>query len=111
MVDIFSYLGAADLDSASQTSKLWRDYASDQHVLMNAFLRKYGSSTVPGAPTPVGGRGIGLARSDGSSHPGQPWKKMYSARRQLEKNWQAGRAQTNYLFGHTDSVYCVQFDE
>jgi F-box and WD-40 domain protein 1/11 len=39
---------------------------------------------------------------------------MYQARIELEKNWRAGANDAGkavYLSGHTDSVYCLQFDE
>lgn len=112
MIEILCYLDARDLDSASQTSTRWHKLTSDQHVLMNAFLRKYAPKPLGSPlPAPVGGRGIGMVRSDGSSLPGQHWERMYSARKQLDRNWLSGRAQSQYLFGHTDSVYCVQFDE
>jgi hypothetical protein len=29
----------------------------------------------------------------------------------LERNWLEGAAEPIYLNGHTDSIYCVQFDE
>lgn len=44
----------------------------------------------------------------------QEWKKMFKARVELEKQWRMGpeaSGKATYLSGHTDSVYCVQFDE
>ena len=36
---------------------------------------------------------------------------MWRARKALEQRWRDGHAAAIYLEGHTDSVYCVQFDE
>lgn len=36
---------------------------------------------------------------------------MLQARRELQSRWRDGKAAAMYLEGHTDSVYCVQFDE
>ena len=36
---------------------------------------------------------------------------MLQARRELQRGWENGKAAAIYLEGHTDSVYCVQFDE
>jgi len=56
---------------------------------------------------PVGGRGIGKDYSLKEDN----WKKMYKARRHLDRNWKNAKATAVYLSGHSDSVYCVQFDE
>lgn len=53
----------------------------------------------------MGGQGIGQARSD------QDWKRMYRARIFVERNWRTATTRPVYFTGHTDSVYCVQFDE
>jgi F-box and WD-40 domain protein 1/11 len=36
---------------------------------------------------------------------------MFRARKALQQRWTSGQAAAIYLEGHTDSVYCVQFDE
>ena len=41
----------------------------------------------------------------------QDWKNMWRTRKALEQRWADGHAAAIYLEGHTDSVYCVQFDE
>jgi F-box and WD-40 domain protein 1/11 len=53
----------------------------------------------------IGGLGIGKVK------PEQDWKKMYAIRNRIEWNWIVGNVRPAYLTGHTDSVYCVQFDE
>ncbi|GAA5849924.1 hypothetical protein JCM3766R1_001921 [Sporobolomyces carnicolor] len=39
------------------------------------------------------------------------WPKMFKDRWLLEKRWNDGNPSWNWLEGHEDSVYCVQFDE
>lgn len=39
------------------------------------------------------------------------WPKLYKDRWLLEKRWKEGKAKGTFLKGHTDSVYCLQFDE
>ncbi len=47
----------------------------------------------------------------GKALPDQDWKKMHQVRSTIDKNWNEGKARPVYFTGHTDSVYCVQFDE
>jgi F-box and WD-40 domain protein 1/11 len=58
----------------------------------------------------MGGSGIGES-SHGHPAPGQNWKTMFAARAEINKRWKAGTPAAIYLNGHTDSVYCCQFDE
>ncbi|KAL8292842.1 hypothetical protein RQP46_000536 [Phenoliferia psychrophenolica] len=39
------------------------------------------------------------------------WPRLYRDRYLLERNWIAGDAKMSALKGHTDSVYCLQFDQ
>ncbi|GAA5923061.1 F-box/WD repeat-containing protein [Sporobolomyces koalae] len=39
------------------------------------------------------------------------WPKLYKDRWLLEQRWREGKPSWNWLEGHEDSVYCVQFDE
>lgn len=109
-LQIFEQLDAPVLASAMRVHPKWHDLANQISVWRNAFTRKWGR-TVHTSPAPilVGGPGVGLV-----NQPNQPWKDMYRARKELDANWRKGAAQAGkatYLSGHTDSVYCVQFDE
>ncbi|KAK9469384.1 WD40-repeat-containing domain protein [Lipomyces arxii] len=42
---------------------------------------------------------------------GLNWKKMFTTRHQLDVHWKQGQAKTMMLNGHTESVYCLQFDD
>ncbi len=43
--------------------------------------------------------------------PSADWKEIYRNRFLLETRWENGLASAKYLKGHTDSIYCVQFDD
>lgn len=108
---VLSNLDAASLASAERVSRGWKKLASSPHVWRNVFLRKYEPEVhVSPAPIQMGGTGIG-ASFKGHPAPGQPWKKMYGARAEINRRWKAGTPAAIYLNGHTDSVYCCQFDE
>ena len=111
-LQVFQYLDAADLRQCNRVSRIWQEFANDKSVWRHVFLRRWGYQPDP-APAPqsvlVGGAGIGRP-----NQPNQEWKAMYQARIDLEANWRRGAEAAGkavYLSGHTDSVYCVQFDE
>lgn len=109
-LSIFEYLDAKDLLQAEKVSRKWNAMTRDTQVWRTVFLRRYQRhvSTDP-APIQVGGAGLGRP-----NRKNQEWRKMYKARVDLEENWRAGAENAGkavYLSGHTDSVYCVQFDE
>ncbi|KAB8343236.1 hypothetical protein FH972_022826 [Carpinus fangiana] len=103
---IFSFLDAKSLRKCEQVSRGWHATASDTLVWRSIFLTEYAGQKVTPKASMVGGRGIGKSKVVQ-----QDWKAMYRARKTLAKNWSAGKASATYLHGHTDSVYCVQFDE
>lgn len=109
-LSIFEYLDAKDLLQAERVHPKWHAMTRDTQVWRTVFLRRYQRqvSTDP-APIQVGGAGLGRP-----NRKNQEWRKMYKARLDLEENWRAGAENAGkavYLSGHTDSVYCVQFDE
>lgn len=108
---VLSNLDATSLARAEQVSRHWREHASSSHVWRNVFLCKYEPEVhVSPAPIQMGGSGVGK-QANGKPAPAQEWKKMYSARSTINKRWKAGTPAAVYLNGHTDSVYCCQFDE
>lgn len=109
-LQVFEFLDAKDLINAELVSSDWRRAATKTSVWRSAFQRQYERQvhTDP-APIQVGGAGCGKP-----NQPLQEWKKMYKARTQLDANWRrgpSGAGKAIYLAGHTDSVYCLQFDE
>ncbi|KJY00426.1 hypothetical protein TI39_contig329g00010 [Zymoseptoria brevis] len=110
VISIFEYVDAQDLHSAAQVNWKWNAMTKDTQVWRTVFLRRYQRQVLTDpAPIQVGGAGLGRP-----NRPNQEWRKMYQARLELEKNWRAGAHDAGkavYLSGHTDSVYCLQFDE
>ncbi|EED19974.1 F-box and WD40 domain protein, putative [Talaromyces stipitatus ATCC 10500] len=105
---IFSFLSPASLVQLEAVSKSWNKAASSHHVWRNVFRQTYGyklseSSSPAARKTPSAGLGKIL--------PNQDWKKMAMVRKSLDQRWKSGKAAAIYLKGHTDTVYCVQFDE
>ncbi len=39
-----------------------------------------------------------------------PWRELYQTRYTLDARWTSSAPQTKHLTGHTDSVYCLEFD-
>ena len=108
-LSVLCYLPYNDLTAAERVSKRWNAAASSHHTWREVFLREYeAKSPRPAAPLPMGCEGMGGPRG-----PNQDWKKMHSARKQIERNWNTENFNPKaiYFNGHTDSVYCCQFDE
>jgi len=104
---VFSFLDVKSLAVAERVCSQWHAVASSQHVWREVFLRKYQPQNyVTPPPLRMGGDGIG-----GPIRPRNDWKKMYKARAGIEKNWDQKNPKAIYFSGHTDSVYCCQFDE
>jgi len=109
-LQIFEYLDAQHLVKAQCVGPAWKAMADETSIWKAAFLRKY-DRQVYSNPAPVQVGGVGAGRLNRSK---QEWKRMYQARLELERNWRLGpklAGKAVYLSGHTDSVYCLQFDE
>ncbi|ORY01110.1 F-box/WD repeat-containing protein lin-23 [Clohesyomyces aquaticus] len=108
---IFSNLEAPTLILAEVVSHAWNEAARSPHVWRNVFLSKF-QPKVHVSPTPImmGGAGCGQFRN-GKPVPMQNWKEMYKVRKTINRRWNNGSPSAIYLNGHTDSVYCCQFDE
>lgn len=87
---ILSFLDHQSLVNCESVSHQWLNAARDRHVWRNVFRDEHGPWR---------------------SRPGNDWKKMFKVRQELNHRWQKGQVTAKYLKGHTDSVYCVQFDE
>ncbi|KAG7141563.1 Beta-TrCP like protein [Verticillium longisporum] len=105
-IQILSYLHGSALANATVVSHHWHEVVSNQHVWRDAFLRaKTGTYATTNAVQPGCGYGV---------PPIQPcvdWKEVYRVREQLDRSWRDGQAKPVYLNGHSDSIYCLQFDE
>lgn len=106
---IFSHLDPQSLKACRNVSKSWAPLTKDSLLWRGQYLQQYQKQNyVSPAPIQIGGVGTGLPKQ-----PLQQWERMFNARRKIDKNWARGDqgGKGVYLAGHTDSVYCVQFDE
>jgi F-box and WD-40 domain protein 1/11 len=87
---ILSFLDHRSLVNCELVSRAWMVAARDRHVWRNVFHDEHGPW---------------------KSKPGNDWKRMFKVRQELNLRWTQGHVTESYLKGHTDSVYCVQFDE
>lgn len=39
------------------------------------------------------------------------WRQLYQNRLKLEDNWEVGSCSLRYIPGHSEGIYCIQFDE
>ncbi|KAL2014320.1 hypothetical protein VTN00DRAFT_1845 [Thermoascus crustaceus] len=107
MAQILSCLDPESLMRAEAVSRSWREAASSHHVWRNVFRQEFGRRQHSSTTTKKKKQSAGL----GKTLPNQDWKRMFLVRQALERRWKEGKAAAIYLHGHTDSVYCVQFDE
>ncbi|KAL4810318.1 WD40-repeat-containing domain protein [Aspergillus unguis] len=105
MAQVLSYLDPESLMNCGLVSRSWSEQASSQHIWRHVFRSCYSRRH------PAGTTGKQSPAGLGKSVFNQDWKKLYLVRRALESRWKEGKAAAIYLQGHTDSVYCVQFDE
>jgi len=87
---IFSFLDHKTLLNCELVSHVWHDVARSPHVWRQTFKSQHGPW---------------------KTKPGNDWKKMFQVRHELDHRWRQGQVTAKYLRGHTDSVYCVQFDD
>lgn len=109
MAHILSYLDATSLINVELVCRRWNRSASSNYFWRQIFFNQFNfgaqlDMTIQ-AQFPIVGSGRGKAE------PQQDWKSMWRARKALNQRWQSGYAAAIYLDGHSDSVYCVQFDE
>ena len=108
-LEILEYLDFKDLGNAALACKTWSHFAASPTVLRGAYMSQYHRRTsFPSPYIQIGGLGIGRPFAQ---QPAQNWKAMAKARTEISDNWKHNRARAIYFEGHTDSVYCCQFDE
>jgi F-box and WD-40 domain protein 1/11 len=104
---ILTHLDTKTVDAIRLVSKNWKLVAESNAVWRSLFLREY---TPPAAHNSsylkIGGLGLGR-----TLRAPQDYRAMAIARQRLEENWQRAKPSAIYFCGHTDSVYCCQFDE
>ncbi|KAG5986879.1 hypothetical protein E4U43_005307 [Claviceps pusilla] len=105
-IHVLANLDAPALARSSCVSRRWHDVIINQHIWRESCLREITVTYATSQPIQPD-TGLGIPKIC----PGVDWKKVYQATMQLSRRWKEGRAQPVYLNGHTDSIYCLQFDE
>lgn len=104
---IFSKLDVASLFTMRDVSHAWRAQATASAVWKDLFLSKFAPNKAGRSSyLQIGGQGLGKL-----SRVPQEWESMTKARMNLDESWKAMNPAAIYFCGHTDSVYCCQFDE
>lgn len=95
---MLSFLDAQSLVQAELISRGWYQIASSRHAWKHVYCTEF----------------VNAGHEDRAVQErlvlGQDWKSMWRTRKALDQRWLDGYAAAIYLEGHTDSVYCVQFD-
>ncbi|TPX12385.1 uncharacterized protein E0L32_007032 [Thyridium curvatum] len=105
-IHILANLDAAGLATAARVARRWRWVVRNQHIWRESFLREKTTTYATSAPVrPGAGQGIPPTR------PGNDWRQIYKTKEELDRRWREGKATPVYLNGHSDSIYCLQFDE
>lgn len=104
---ILTWLDDAGLTRCARVSRRWHDIAMSAAVWRGSYLGRYARAKDNVLPyIQFGGQGLGRDIKKSAE-----WLRMARARRALEKNWRSMAPKAVYFVGHTDSVYCCQFDE
>ena len=91
---ILSYLDAPALTACERVSHAWHAAARNTHVWRSVFASSHPSQFPRITP-----------------QPGRDWRKLFTINHELHRRWRKAEMSYKHLKGHTDSVYCVQFDD
>lgn len=105
-IQILALLDAPTLNTASRVSSHWNRVIRNQHIWRESFLREETTTYATSGPVKPG-VGLGVPQVQ----PSNDWKEIYRVKKELDQRWREGKARPVYLNGHTDSIYCLQFDE
>ena len=103
-IQILKHVDQGTLRNAALVSRDWYKVSVTDDIWRTIFLRDQTKAYATSKPVPLGA-GLGLPSKVSD------WKELYRIRENLHRNWLSGAAEAVYLHGHTDSIYCVQFDE
>lgn len=105
-MQVLANLDAAGLAAASRVSKVWYEVSSMQYIWRESYLREKTDTYATGDLIKPG-TGLGVP----SIQPGLRWKTAYAATQKLAERWKYGKNRAVWMSGHSDSIYCLQFDE
>ncbi|KAJ2688004.1 hypothetical protein IWW39_002542 [Coemansia spiralis] len=96
--DVPSGSATADLNSETM-QRILAAYSGSSLRPAIALQHRVAPSPSPSLVSKFGGRLVGA-----------DWRYLFNQRLKLDKNWKTGVADIQTVAGHTDSVYCVQYD-
>ena len=99
MYHMLSFLDARALLHCGFVSRDWHHLSSSRYVWKKIYRDEFRNSLSR------------FSHSEAHASSDRDWKRMCKTQNALEQRWRAGHAAAIYLEGHTDSVYCVQFDK
>lgn len=105
-IQVLAHLDAADLARSSLVSRPWQEMVSSRHIWRESYLREKTGTYATSSPVQPGS-GLGVP----AIQPNINWKDAYRVTEELGQRWKRGQATSIYLNGHSDSIYCLQFDE
>ncbi|UYV76441.1 hypothetical protein LAZ67_14000406 [Cordylochernes scorpioides] len=101
---VFSFLDPVSLGRCTAVCKAWRMLASDPRLWRRLCLRPDWQLASPAARH----RQMISCRTDDGL---MDWKKAFADRYRLHRNWLRGNCNVRTFHGHTQGVFCVQFDD
>ncbi|KAK7408408.1 hypothetical protein QQX98_009448 [Neonectria punicea] len=105
-IHVLACLDGTTLAKASEVSRNWHKVIANQHIWRESCLREMTTTYATSGPV-VPNTGLGIPPVS----PSNDWKEIYRVKQELIHRWKAGKARPVYLNGHSDSIYCLQFDE
>ncbi|KPM38244.1 hypothetical protein AK830_g8302 [Neonectria ditissima] len=105
-IHVLACLDGTALAKASEVSRSWHKVIANQHIWRESCLREMTTTYATSGPV-APNTGLGIPPVS----PSNDWKEIYRVKQELIHRWKAGKARPVYLNGHSDSIYCLQFDE
>ncbi|KAJ3077724.1 hypothetical protein HK102_005009 [Quaeritorhiza haematococci] len=93
-------------------SRRWSELCRDNEVWRIMYTKRWGATVAPRRNIPPNQLALyqnsqPLTKLQQKS---KDWRRLYSQRLMLHRNWCEGNVTAKYINGHADSVYCIQFD-
>ncbi|ODV92950.1 hypothetical protein CANCADRAFT_1550 [Tortispora caseinolytica NRRL Y-17796] len=101
---IFSFLSPSNLVQCMYVCKEWRAVAMNELLWKTIYMSQLGRQV----PAQLTAANSGRALTQAWQKP--TWRHLVLAKRLLGKRWESGNCERHTLLGHSDSVYCLQFN-
>jgi F-box and WD-40 domain protein 1/11 len=104
---VFGFLDLNSLAMAARVSKAWNYIIKHDNVLWKNHFRRMYTPRAYVSPFPIQMGSTGYP----AETRGQQWMELTKTRKTVQRRWDTTTPAATYFNGHTDSVYCCQFDE